>query len=94
MRDLAQEIINEERDPETITIENVKEEAKKASDKRTDVREKARQPKKKKEKKVEAAPSIADILREANRQRSIEMNKQIEAQRRKDLGYGWGDMWT
>ena len=38
--------------------------------------------------------NIADILREANRQRSIEMNKQMEAQRRKDLGFGWGAMWT
>jgi len=43
MRDLAQELINEERDPETITVENVKEEAKKAYEKRTDVREEARE---------------------------------------------------
>ena len=97
MRDLAQELINNERDPETITVENVKEESKKASKKRTDVREEARKPTKtSKPKKAEVTPTvnIADLMREANRQRSAEMNKQLEAQRRKDLGFGWGDMWT
>jgi hypothetical protein len=49
-----------------------------------------------KPKKAEVTPTvnIADLMREANRQRSAEMNKQLEAQRRKDLGFGWGDMWT
>ena len=53
MRDLAQELINNDRDQDapTITVENVKEEAKKASKKRTDVREEARKPKKKEAKK-------------------------------------------
>jgi len=87
LRDLAQELINNERDPETITVENVKEEAKKASDKRTDVREEARKPKKKEEEEsvadVEDFSAIRDRAAEKAAQRDRDVQEKADERNRK-----------